>query len=165
MPRSVPGAHPRPMTIGCLGQAAQAGVETIRYQGAARCRCHAQPEPCATIRRTSSIASASSSAHKAWASLQEISTLLDLADGRNCRAVQVRRRRGSNRYAPLADLTRMRQDLDELLDRRSDDRRTHPRRPDRRGQALMGPGNGQIAIEVPVRHVRPSAPLQPDLED
>ena len=126
---SVPGAHPRSMTIGRLAKAAQVGVETIRYyQGRGllpvpRATGAVRHYPSDLVDRIGFIKRAQGLGF----SLQEISTLLDLADGRNRRAVQaVAKARLEQIRAKLADLTRMRQTLDELLDRCLTTGRTHP---------------------------------------
>jgi len=108
-----------PMTIGRLAKAAQVGVETIRYyQGRGLLPV---PRPTGAVRyypptlvdRIGFIKRAQGLGF----SLQEVSTLLDLADGRNRRAVQaVTTARLGQIRAKLADLTRMRKTLEELLD-------------------------------------------------
>lgn len=113
-------AAARPLTIGRLAKAAQVGVETIRYyQGRGllpvpRASGAVRHYPPALVDRIGFIKRAQGLGF----SLQEISTLLDLADGRNRRAVQaVTTARLEQIRAKLADLTRMRDALDELLER------------------------------------------------
>ncbi len=108
-----------PLTIGRVAKAAQVGVETIRYcQGRGLLPV---PRPTGVVRYyTPTLADRISiikGAQGRGFSLRRISTLADLAYGRNRRAVQVvtTAQLGQIR-AKLADLTRMRKTLDELLD-------------------------------------------------
>jgi MerR family mercuric resistance operon transcriptional regulator len=117
------------MTVGQLAKAAQVGVETIRYYqgrgllpvprptGAVRYYAHSLVDRIAFIKRAQGLGF----------SLQEVSTLLDLADGRNRRAVQaVTTARLAEIHTKLADLTRMCATLDELLARCQATGETHP---------------------------------------
>lgn len=117
------------MTIGRLAKEAQVGVETIRYyQGRGllpvpRATGAVRLYPPALIDRIGFIKRAQGLGF----SLQEISTLLDLADGRNRRAVQaVTKARLEQIRAKLSDLMRMRETLDELLDRCLTTGQAHP---------------------------------------
>ena len=123
------GEPSRPLTIGRLAKAAQVGVETIRYyqrrgllpvprsSGAVRRYPAALVDRIAFIKRAQDLGF----------SLQEVGTLLDLADGRNRRAVRtVTTARLEQIRAKLADLTRMRETLDELLERCVSTGHAHP---------------------------------------
>jgi len=109
-----------PLTVGRLAKAAQVGVETIRYYqgrgllpvprstGAVRYYPRSLVDRIAFIKRAQGLGF----------SLHEISTLLNLADGRNRRAVQsVTTARLAEIHVKLADLTRMSAALHDLLTR------------------------------------------------
>lgn len=111
-------AAPDRLTIGRLAKAAEVGVETVRYYQ----RRGLLPVPRATgavryyatsqVRRIGFIKKAQALGF----SLKEIATLLDLADGRNRRAVQsVTSLRLAEIETKLADLTRMQAALADLL--------------------------------------------------
>lgn len=110
----------RPLTIGRLAKAAHVGVETIRYYqgrgllpvpsptGSVRLYDHVLVGRIGFIKRAQSLGF----------SLNEVSTLLDLADGRNRRAVQsVASDRLIQIRQKVEDLSRMQQVLSDLLQR------------------------------------------------
>lgn len=117
------------LTVGRLANAANVGVETIRYyQGRGLLPV---PKPVGAVRyypaklidRIGFIKRAQSLGF----SLGEVSTLLDLEDGRNRRAVQaVTEARLGQIRSKLLDLGRMRQTLDELLVRCQATGQTYP---------------------------------------
>ena len=108
----------RTLTIGRLARAAGVGVETIRYYqgrgllpvppstGAVRYYATALVDRIGFIKRAQGLGF----------TLDEIATLLDLADGRNRRAVRaVTSARLEQVRSKLDDLSRMQRSLDELL--------------------------------------------------
>ena len=111
------GAHDR-LTIGRLAKTAEVGIETVRYYqrrgllpvprstGAVRYYATSQVRRIGFIKKAQALGF----------SLNEIGTLLDLADGRNRRAIQsVASARLAEIETKLADLTRMQGALAELL--------------------------------------------------
>lgn len=111
---------PSPLTIGRLAKAAGVGVETVRYyqsrgliripdsNGGFRVYPAKAVDRIAFIKRAQALGF----------SLDEVSSLLDLEDGRNRRAVQsVTLARMGQIEDKLADLQRMREVLSELLHR------------------------------------------------
>jgi len=103
-----------------IGSAASVGVETIRYyQGRALLPV---PKPVGAVRyypaKLIDWIGFIKRAHSLGFSLGEVSTLLDLEDGRNRRAVQaVTKARLGQIRSKLSDSGRMRQTLEELLAR------------------------------------------------
>lgn len=108
----------RALTIGSLARAAGVGVETIRYYqgrgllpvppptGGIRYYAPGLVERIRFVKR----------AQRLGFTLQEIATLLDLADGRNRRSVRaVTSARLEQIRGKVGDLSRMQQTLDELL--------------------------------------------------
>jgi MerR family mercuric resistance operon transcriptional regulator len=108
------------LTIGRLAKAAKVGVETIRYYqrrgllpvpkavGAVRYYPSKLIDRIGFIKRAQSLGF----------SLEEVSTLLDLEDGRNRRAVQaVAQARLGQFRSKLSDLQRMQTTLHELVER------------------------------------------------
>lgn len=109
---------PDTLTIGRLAKAADVGVETVRYYQ--RRGLLPVPQALGAVRHYSvGLVQRIAFIKKAQAlgfSLKEIGTLLDLADGRNRRAVQsVTVARLAEIDVKLADLTRMQRSLAELL--------------------------------------------------
>jgi MerR family transcriptional regulator, mercuric resistance operon regulatory protein len=106
------------LTIGRLARAAGVGVETIRYyQGR---RLLPVPPPIGGIRHYApdlvDRIGFVKRAQGLGSSLEEIATLLDLADGRNRRTVRaVTSARLQQIRTKLADLSRMQRTLDDLL--------------------------------------------------
>lgn len=106
------------LTIGRLARAAGVGVETIRYyQGRGLLPV---PPPTGGVRYyTTDLVDRIGFVKRAQGlgfSLEEIATLLDLADGRNRRAVRaVTSVRLQQIRSKLADLSRMQRALDDLL--------------------------------------------------
>ena len=157
---SVPGAHPRPMTIGRLAKAAQVGVETIRYQGRGllpvpRATGAVRHYPSDLVDRIGFIKRAQGLGF----SLQG-----DLHSARPGRWPQPPRGAGGGEGAARTDTRQAgRPDADApdlgRVARPLPDDRAHPSVPDRRGTD----GNCRNRIEVS-SGMRPSAPLQPDLE-
>ncbi|MCW5631966.1 MAG: MerR family DNA-binding protein [Rubrivivax sp.] len=107
-----------PLTIGGLARLAGVGVETIRYYQ--RLRLLPVPNAGASFRRyPQHVARRIRFIKKAQGvgfTLEEIGTLLDLADGRNRRAVQgIAAARLAQINGKLADLARMQVVLADLL--------------------------------------------------
>lgn len=109
---------PDTLTIGRMAKAADVGVETVRYYQrrgllpVPRALGAVRHYPVSLVQRIGFIKKAQALGF----SLKEIGTLLDLADGRNRRAVQsVTLARLSEIEVKLADLTRMQRALAELL--------------------------------------------------
>ena len=118
-----------PLTIGRLAKASQVSIETIRYYQDRELL--PMPRPTGRIRHyPPDLVDRIGFIKKAQGlgfSLREVSTLLDLADGRNRRAVQaVTSARLDQIRVKLEDLTRMRDTLDELLERCQTTGRAHP---------------------------------------
>lgn len=106
------------LTIGRLAKAAEVGIETVRYYQrrgllpVPRASGAVRYYPPSLVRRIGFIKKAQALGF----SLKEIVTLLDLADGRNRRAVQtVASARLAEIEMKLADLTRMHVALTDLL--------------------------------------------------
>ena len=113
-------ADNQPFTIGQLAKASSVGVETIRYyqrrgllpvpkpQGATRYYSARLIDRIGFIKRAQTLGF----------SLDEVSTLLDLEDGRNRRAVQVvATARLAQVRSKLSDLRRMQSALGDLIER------------------------------------------------
>ncbi len=109
---------PGTLTIGRLAKAADVGVETVRYYQ--RRGLLPVPQALGAVRHYSiSLLQRIAFIKKAQAlgfSLKEVGTLLDLADGRNRRAIQsITMARLAEIEVKLADLMRMQGALAELL--------------------------------------------------
>lgn len=122
-------AAPDRLTIGRLAKAAEVGIETVRYYQrrgllpVPRATGAVRHYPVSLVRRIGFIKKAQALGF----SLKEVGTLLDLADGRNRRAVQnVTSARLAEVEAKLADLTRMQAALAELLHQCRATGQTHP---------------------------------------
>ena len=109
---------PDRLTIGRLAKASAVGIETVRYYQrrgllpVPRASGAVRYYPVDLVRRIGFIKKAQTLGF----SLKEIATLLDLADGRNRRAVQsVTAARLAEVETKLADLTRMQAALADLL--------------------------------------------------
>ena len=118
--RSIAFADKQSLTIGQLAKASSVGVETIRYyqrrgllpvpkpQGATRYYAARLIDRIGFIKRAQTLGF----------SLDEVATLLDLADGRNRRAVQViATARLAQVRSKLSDLRRMQSALGDLIER------------------------------------------------
>ncbi len=117
------------LTIGRLAKAAEVGIETVRYYQrrgllpVPRASGAVRYYPPGLVRRIGFIKKAQALGF----SLKEIATLLDLADGRNRRAVQtVTAARLSEIESKLSDLTRMQGALAELLHQCRTTGQSHP---------------------------------------
>ena len=122
-------ATPDRLTIGRLAKAAEVGIETVRYYQrrgllpVPRATGAVRYYPISEVRRIGFIKKAQALGF----SLNEIATLLDLADGRNRRAVQsVASTRLAEIETKLADLSRMQGALAELLHQCRATGQSHP---------------------------------------
>jgi MerR family mercuric resistance operon transcriptional regulator len=119
----------QPFTFGQLAKASSVGVETIRYyqrrgllpvpksQGAIRYYSANLIDRIGFVKRAQTLGF----------SLAEVSTLLDLADGRNRRAVQaVATARLAQVRSKLSDLRRTQGALDDLIERCRTTAELHP---------------------------------------